>query len=365
MRTKLAFLTLLGAALLWPMVATAQGKPAAGPKVGGYMQADFYAGDDPGTGADTSFFLRRVRIGVSGDIAKTIVSYGFTGGFDGGNSPTSASSANLLDAWINLKFDPLFQVRAGQFKYTFDREGKESGSAIPFAMRSAITRDMAEHLGLGGGSFRAIGLEVHGASKTPVAWKYALGVVNGNGINRTDDNDDKDVYLRGEIEPVKGLSFGAGYTTGRYRSGTPPVDRTDSAWTIDAQYHVGPFAIRGAYYAGEYKTAGVSKEPDGWYVVGSYKILPNLDLLLRYQQYDADTNVGNNTFDSFDVGVNYYFARKGAWGGTKLVLNYMFRDCDAGCTGGVTNRVWYERGATLSSGTAVDDVFIARLQVAF
>lgn len=363
---------IVGVLLLLPSFALAQEKKFPTAKVGGYVQTDYYLGDAEGatvaagaTGTadadkdrDSSFFIRRARLGVKGAVSQ-MITFGILGGFDGGNSATTRSSANLLDGWINLKFDPAFQVKIGQFKYTFDREGKESGSATPFAMRPAVINDIVVALGQAGGSFRDIGIEIHGGGKAPIGWKYAAGVLNGNGIGLYDNNKDKDLYARVEIAPIKELSMGGGYYTGKF--GNAPSKTDESAYTVDAQVSINRFTVRGAYYKGEYEVAGAAdKEPEGWYVVGSVAVIPTLDILARYQTYESDSNKADYEIPSIDIGVNYYFDKKALWGGSKLVLNYMIRDADKSAS----SKVWEERGVSVK-GDAVENVFIARLQATF
>ena len=82
--------------------------------------------------------------------------------------------------------------------------------------------------------------------------------------------------------------------------------------------------------------------------------------MARYQQFEDEAfGAANNEITSTDLGVKYYFARKGR-GGSSIALNYMFRDAD----GGVTQRIFDERGANLA-GSDIDDVLLARLQFEF
>lgn len=369
-KISFAAMILLGGMLLVPETGRGEEKVyPTKPNVFGAFQFDYYDGDaGDSAGVERTFFNRRTRLGISGSLTEQL-SYQWGGSFDGADSNTTASSAQLLDAWVNFSLNPLLQVKAGQFKYTFDREGKDSGMNLPFATRSAIVNTLVGRLGQTGGSFRDIGVEISGGQKKPVGWGYAIGIINGNGSNLQDVNDHKDAYLRGTIEPTEKISIGAGYYKGKNQfnrtTGTPPVTTTvkhdEQIWTVDTMVKVNPFVFAAAYYQGGYEPeTGADVEPKGWYALGSYSLLPDLDLLLRYQMEDQDGNASEKKLRSTDIGVNYYLARKGIWGGSKVALNYMLRDADKTAS----SKVWEERGAAVT-GENVNNLFIARLQIPF
>lgn len=365
-----AAMILLGGMLLVPEMGRGEEKEyPTKPNIFGFFQLDYYEGDaGDSTAVERTFFNRRTRLGISGALTEQL-SYQWVGNFDGADSNATAASAQLLDAWVNFSLNPLLQVKAGQFKYTFDREGKDSGMTLPFATRPAIVNTLVGRLGQTGGLFRDIGLEIYGGQKKPIGWGYALGVINGNGTNLQDVNDHKDGYLRGTIEPIGNVSVGAGYYKGKNvftrTAGTPPVTTVvkhdEQIWTVDTMLKVAPFVFVAAYYKGEYEPeAGADVEPKGWYALGSYSLLSNLDLLLRYQIENQDSNASEKKLRSTDIGVNYYMARKGVWSGTKVALNYMLRDADKSAS----SKVWDERGAAVT-GEDVNNLFIARLQIPF
>jgi hypothetical protein len=371
--TVLGGLCVLG--LLAPGLVAAEEKKEypTQPQVSGFFLLDSYSGDSGDVDTvENTFLLRRARLGVKGDFSE-MISYQFVGGFDGADKTASkdASSAQLFDAWANMKLHPALQIRAGQFKYNFDLEGKMSAPDLPFATRASIVNNLIGKLGRNGSIFRDIGVEVHGGGKAPVGWGYTVGVVNGNGANIRDDNENKDVYVRGTVAPVGGVSLGAGFYSGDAMITTDPdptvtgdevtTEQNETVWTADVLHTMGPFAFMAAYYQATLEVdTGDDVEPVGWYAVGSYRLLSNLDLLLRYQQEDQDSNADEKLYSSLDIGLNYYFARKGTWNGTRLMLNYMVRDAEDAAK----SKVWEERGADVT-GEDVNNLFIARLQVPF
>jgi hypothetical protein len=130
-------------------------------------------------------------------------------------------------------------------------------------------------------------------------------------------------------------------------------------------YEVGPFLLRTEFYDAErdrISSAGATSTQDlsGYYIMGVFTVVPDVDLMARFQQFEDDAfGTSNNEVTSTDLGVKYYFERKGR-GGTNVSLNYMLRDADTG----VTQRIFDERGANVV-GDDVDDVIMARLQIQY
>jgi phosphate-selective porin len=349
--------------ILAPVIAfTEEKKFPTKLQISGYFQTDYYvadSGDAPNV-PEASFFIRRARLSMNGDLSE-MIDYRFVGSLDGtdANSPTGA--AQLIEAWANFKFHPFFKVKVGEFKYTFDREGRESSANLPFVMRPTVVNGLVNSLGRTGGIFRDIGIEFNGGMKNPIGWSYFLGLINGNGLNGRDDNNHKDLYFRLVAEPFRHLNLGAGHYWGKAQVGTPATGRNEKIWTVDGAYVLGPVAVAAAYYEADYDQAGgVNMKPKGWYALASYKVLENLDLLVRRQEYNQDGNAQDKVQASTDFGANFYLARKGMWSGAKIAVNYMFRHAQSGAS----SAIWEERGATVT-GSNVKDLFAARLQIPF
>lgn len=363
MRTKLAVVSLfslfVAAVLLAPVFAqAAEEKKLAGPKVGGYIQAWYVLDDSDNLTVDNTFRVRRARLGISGD-ATPLVSYGLMAEFAG-------SSAALLDAVIILKFDPMATVKVGQFKYKFTREGFESSADRPFIFRMNSVERVAVDLGDSeGGSFRDIGIELGGKTKSPIGIEYAIAVFNGNGINKTDNNNNKDIVGRLIITPAPGLEIGASVLSGK--EGTT-VKRDQTAWGLDLNWHRGPIRVRAEYVKGDFDSATVGAadiEPEGWYVLAGYKVLPNLELLAAYDVADLDSNQPNREIKTFTIGATYEFKKR-----TRLMVNYLFRDADSAVTGTMNfatnvSRVGTTAGTGGISGGQIGDIFAVQLQVAW
>ncbi|MFZ5659702.1 MAG: porin [Pseudomonadota bacterium] len=356
----------IAAAIIAPASAmAADAKSAPSVKIGGGIQADYRLGDgnDVTTAAgygEHEFNMRRARLTFSGKVNE-LIGFGVT--LQGDNT----GGTIFRDMFGTLNFNPLAKVTVGQFKYEFDLEGRESSFDRPFMDRTNITNAAA---GGASGDFRDKGVQLSGAMDMGgMGAGYALGIFQGNGgTNSVSDagsgGNNNFMYTANLfVAPVQGAKINAGYmnndNTADNTTGAAAENKFD-AWTVGAAYDVGPILARAEYYNRKNQLAGVDLTTKGWYVMGGYTVLPDLDLLARYQTMEVD-EVDNSTLSSVDLGAKYYFARKGKRGGSNVAVNYMIRDADANAATTLLND---GRGAIVA-GDNVENVLAARLQVAF
>lgn len=318
-------------------------------------QFDYYRGD-AGTAASVAeqeFIVRRARLYFSGKVNELVS--GTIGLQADDNGSTGARDGALKDAWIDLKFDPMALVRAGMYKYEFDLEGRESSFVRPFLDRAIVTNAVSGRLTGAGGDFRDKGVSLIGNGGT---FGYGLGLWQGMGPDARDNND-KFAYTANVWSKLAGVKVNLGYMNS---DNTPAVGTPTNEYTasvIGAEYDQGPLMLRAEYFDAERQTA-TTVNLKGYYVMGVYTVAPNVDLMARFQQFeDEQWGTSNNQITSTDLGVKYYFERKGR-GGSNIALNYMLRDADSG----VTQKIFDERGANVT-GNNIDDVIMARLQVQF
>lgn len=319
-------------------------------------QFDYYRGD-AGTAtsvAEQEFIVRRARLYFDGKINELVS--GTVGLQADDSGSTGARTSTLKDAWIDLKFDPMALVRAGIYKYEFDLEGRESSFVRPFLDRTIVTNAVAGQLTGAGGDFRDKGVSLIGKSD---AFGYGVGVWQGQGADARDNND-KFGYTANVWGKLAGVKVNLGYMNS---DNTPAVGTPTSEYTasvIGAVYDQGPLMLRAEFYDAERDSGTTTQDVSGYYVMGAFTVAPNVDVMARFQQYEDDKyGTSNNEVTSTDLGVKYYFARKGR-GGSNIAFNYMLRDADSG----VTQKIFDERGANLT-GNNIDDVIMARLQVQF
>ena len=332
------------------------------PKLFGFIQADYYSSAN--NTQLSSFHIRRARLGVKGKIDKNL-SYNLLGAYEGGNA--SEADIRALNVFLRYQVDPSLSFRLGQFKYHFDREGYTPAHSLPALQLSLPTSRFVTKLGQTGSALRDIGLEASGKIKMGGgdALKYSIGMINGNGINKLDENvsttsSDKDLYTRLQYDLDGGLSLGAAVYQGTRLDGSDEVLESESIWTVDASYDFADTNISGVFTRGKYSKINESQVPKAYSVTAVSPFTHDIDGLIRYSTYSSDSNRENNQLRQIDFGVNYYLTRKGRWGGTKLMVNYALRSADSAAT----SRIWGDRGILVQGGN-VANVWSLRLQVTF
>jgi len=229
----------------------------------GYAQADgrFYFQDRHNNGTDT-FLLRRVRPILEGTVYRD---------FDFRIMPDFGNGSTVLqDAYVEWHYWPWLKVRAGKYKVPVGLEWLQQDMWTSFTERGLPT-DLVPQ--------RDVGLQLSG-DLFGGAVTYAAGVFNGvvdGGIADLDTSDSKDGAARifiqpfknTDIEPLKGLGFGAGGTIGNqqftststnlpsyktpgqntffsYRSGVAP-DGLEYRLSPQGYYYWGPLGFLAEY----------------------------------------------------------------------------------------------------------------------
>jgi hypothetical protein len=282
--------------------------------------------------ATSTFRVRRVELSLGGELIPKQVRYRVM--FDparvrdttntatavnaAGNTVTirtPAGAVSTLQDILATYITDVADISIGQFKGPISWDGFNSAAKI-------ILPDRPFFAGLYGG-VRDVGIRIE---KTFPRFMYAFMFVNGAGQNNLDINNQKDVGLRLEVYPVKGLTIaGATYDSIGYRSRAGAKDR----WEADVRYENASFLLQSEFI----RTRDVFADgadpinAQGFYValaylmkgVGAGKWKGDLQPVLRVGYYDpnADADVdpsmvpasnfgGNDERTDIEVGLNYY-----------------------------------------------------------
>ncbi|MDD8026541.1 MAG: porin [Acidobacteriota bacterium] len=262
------------------------------------------------------FSLRRVRLGLAGDITKTLK---FKIEVEALKSPA------VIDAQIDWMPTAAAGLRFGQFKVPFSLENLTSTPDLDLINLSQVVAKLVPGQD-SGSSGRDIGVVVTGKASI---FEYSVGAFNGAGINKADTNGQKDVSARLVVRPASGLSFGASLYDGRHSAttGAAPVtrDRTgfEAAWitpTISFKAEL----IRA-------KDGDVRKQ--GWYAqAGYFLVAKKIQAVVRYDSLDGDRAASSDRVDVAAAGLNWIIL-----GRTKLQVNYEHTRSEAGA---VINRAF-------------------------
>ncbi|RLC46153.1 MAG: hypothetical protein DRH70_06080 [Candidatus Coatesbacteria bacterium] len=345
----------------------------------------YYAMYENDNMSDT-FAARRVRLGVDGNVYEKI--------FFLIELETSTSGNPLRDAYITLKYIPHVDLRVGQFFKPVLYEALTSTRKLPFIQYSLPTVYMFSN----NVADRDIGVQAtfHLEKEDYTFLLLQAGVFNGTGMNKRDNNDQKDWVMRASVQPVKGIKVFGSYTYGTYGDklnenavyvsgskvfGHEPYQEYSAGFAIDYQgldfagEWIGmntrylPSVSEGLLDASGPPPVDYSHERSwdmyGFYTYLGYKIdtghdyFHQVEPIVRYAYLDPDINsdrfndLQRTVTYGLNVAIDKHFAR--------LQLNYV-QNLNDSCT--------YEKNPELGQnaspyGKQADNVFLAQLQVAF
>lgn len=369
-------------------------------KLRGLIQADqrlFF--DDDGVPQNDTFAFRRIRPTLEGSLG-SLVGFRLTPEFAG-------DSATIVDAYVDVKFDPRYTLRVGKVKAPIGLERLQSASAISFIERGFPT-ELAPN--------RDIGAQLQGElAKGRV--NYTIGVYNGAADGRdapTSDADDNFEFAgrvffepwKNDASALSGLGFGIAASSGdknglgnnflpRYRTPGQAVFfnyRTTIAADgehrrISPQFHYyrNAFGLLGEYIRSEQDVwisgnaaTHTSLTNTAWQLTGSWVITGEdagyrgvvkptrsflaggegwgaFELVGRYGELDVDDDAfplyasadsSASRSRAWGIGLNWYLSSN-----LKLVFNH--------------THATFDGGAPLGADREDEKTFFSRVQVAF
>lgn len=352
----------------------------------GFIQAQYqYDNSDPNTAGgyippkligpnlddQSAFNVNRARVGVRGTgfPLDAKVNYFILTEFGNNGITYGDDGKHLTDASITLNHIPGARIRMGQFKYPGAEEGLQAIHVFDYINFTSVTNQMLlerfptatdanqaptptpnadmNQYSQSVGAFRDVGVQVFDTFKAS-SWEhsYAIMVGNGNGINRGDNDGNKDIYLYWSSENVFGGKGGrregwklfAWYQDGKRTNAADPTQEQDRTRAgVGTKYLKKPFRVTAEYMDGEGMIFQGQHRPehmfnnekaDGGYIEGGWYIgKTNFEIDLRYDTYtrgeNHPTSAANDesTADTVTLGGQYHFNKK-----TRLNLEYASRD---------------------------------------
>jgi phosphate-selective porin len=330
--------------------------------LGGYLQMNLESGDVSAfegrfgeNALKDRFRLRRARITLTGEYAEQF-DFKIEGDFEQSDGLSTATRTGFsgTDIFINWHAIPEANVRVGQFKAPFGLEWLSADTAIYTIERSLPTGAITQE--------RQIGAMLWGKPLTNILpdhkdlVTYYAAIFNGNDRNFNNNDNNEFMYVgRLELLAFSGklmgqeanLKLGGDYFFSRDQTGTTISPYTNlrvntdgsltaytltepderHAWSLDAWLKIGRFDLIGEYLSERVRprtAAGVAPtftefEANGFYVQGSYFLVPKkLQAVVKWEQLSPG-QVGNDGIQSITGGLNYLIHGEGL----QLMANYV------------------------------------------
>lgn len=308
MTYKRFYALLLAALLVLPACAQLKLKEIASvPQFGGYLVGRAQYTNDRTSKNGGGFDLRMVRGYVKGTILKE---WNYYIQLEYSGAPGVDKGVRLLDAYGEWKRFPEFSVKFGQMKRVFTFENPYSPWDTGFGNYSQLVQKLAgmsDRVGEHSSGGRDAGIVVQGDlfPAEDHRWlHYQVGVYNGQGINHSDENKQKDVIGGLWVSPTKGLQIGAFGWTGRYTKNNVTVDRNRMAYGIKYE---GDWTVRAEYatsQGGKTDNRFAATRADAWYVSVGAPLCKKLKAYAVWDVYrDEKTSDTQNAL--YTLALNY------------------------------------------------------------
>lgn len=311
--------------------------------------------NQPTDSAKTSFNIPLVLLNLNGSLYRDYaegrnLDYRVQWSYAQNSPANNGSQFNLLDAYLFYSFNPtLTGLEEDKLTLTFGQQ------QIPFGLEAQVGEELrpvinsAQFLsGLGVGA-RQIGLILRGDAYSYVDYgfnyraplvEYAIGVVNGNGPNKRDDNSDKHYILRlASTLPVDyqsifrelkiGVSLYEGEQNQVLREGL--VDRVIGQGKarvqgFDVYYNHNPIGVTYELAKSEIDTISGEVESEGQYVTLYYTFgeqwirsirgqakfddwwPKSYQLFYRWDEFDPNLAAADDRITIHTAGINVFFA---------------------------------------------------------
>lgn len=243
-----------------------------------------------------------------------------------------AAGGELLEVYTEYKFLPQLTARVGQFKTMFSIENPMSPTTVELI--NCYSQSVSYLAGFNNPLYEAsggrdMGLLIYGDLFGKLM-RYNLAVMNGQGINVKDKNNQKDVVGSLMVNPLKWLSVGGSFIKGngnavKISTVNPGIlvgeNYTRNRWALGAVVTTKPIEIRTEYLAGK---DGKIKS-NGYYATACAHVLPKFDVIASYDYLNKDKDTSEFKQTNYVAGVQYWFYPK-----CRLQAQYTFCDRHSG-----------------------------------
>ncbi|MDO4164341.1 MAG: porin [Bacteroides sp.] len=306
-------------------------------KVGGYVIARYNYNDRAGQSKNGGFDFQYVRAYAESRVLDDFY-FKVQMQINGAPAASGENRPRLLDAFIEWQKYKFARIKIGQFDRAFSMEVPFNPWVIGFHdnaqvinMLGGMTDRVGEHYSNG----RDLGLQVQG-DFLPVGKDghelihYQVGVFNGQGINHSDNNKQKDLMGVLQFKPLKELAIGVTGWAGDYTANGITVDR--NRWGVGIDYE-SDWVFRTEYISsqghkisdydtttGQLKSDAGGDGADGWYVALGVPVADKFRIYSRWDVY-RDQKESDTQKTQYGLTAEYYFMKN-----LKAQLNYFFTE---------------------------------------
>jgi hypothetical protein len=274
-------------------------------KLSGFAQLTFTGSDN----TEDTFSVRRARLSLSGEPLKKLR---FKIQADLTRSPI------LIDALAEILLVEKLSLRVGQFPVPFSLESITSAGDLLTINRSQAVEYLAP-----GRDNKASGRDIGAVISGRFSFlDYSLGLLNGSGINKKDDNNHKDFSGRFIIRPNKDFAAGFSVYNGRQTVAGVPGDLARNRYGFEGNWH-----YRSVHLSTEFIRAKDGQvEKQGWYLQAVFDLKPGkYQLVFRLDSIDPDRNLPEQINTVYLAGANWYLNTK-----SKVQANFEYHHPEAG-----------------------------------
>ena len=281
------------------------------PKFGGYIVGTYKYNSQEGKNGGDGFGLRYLRLYLDGTVLKD---FKYRVQMNVSGEPGSKNGARVIDAFISWqKWAPL-GIKLGEYKRCFTFENPMN----PWDIASGDYTQLTKHFtGMGGDLYqgaansggRDLGVQIYGdAFKVGMTQHYLLhyqaGIYNGQGINTSDKDKEKDYIATVQLQPLKGLYVGVFGWSGSFFDGAQ--SNYFKRWAAGVSYE-GLFSARAEYarniYADGADTHGLGQKSDAWYIRMGIPTWRWLRVNLGYDAYRKDMSTWTSLNSIYSLGL--------------------------------------------------------------
>lgn len=281
------------------------------PKFGGYIVGTYKYNSQEGKNGGDGFGLRYLRLYLDGTVLKD---FKYRVQMNVSGEPGSKNGARVIDAFISWqKWAPL-GIKLGEYKRCFTFENPMN----PWDIASGDYTQLTKHFtGMGGDLYqgaansggRDLGIQIYGdAFKVGKTQHYLLhyqaGIYNGQGINTSDKDKEKDYIATVQLQPLKGLYVGVFGWSGSFFDGAQ--SNYFKRWAAGVSYE-GLFSARAEYarniYADGADTHGLGQKSDAWYIRMGIPTWRWLRVNLGYDAYRKDMSTWTSLNSIYSLGL--------------------------------------------------------------